>query len=101
MLTERKGLPTELHKQIWESKQKLTLQMLKKLQPNQNLQQLMSALVDEGYKISVCSNSIRKTVLTVLSKLGLMEYMDYIISNEDVQNSKPHPEMYWRAISKM
>jgi len=27
--------------------------------------------------------------------------MDYIISNEDVQNSKPHPEMYWRAISKM
>ena len=61
----------------------------------------MNALVDEGYKISVCSNSIRKTVLTVLSKLGLMEYMDYIISNEDVQNSKPHPEMYWRAISKM
>ena len=101
MLTERKGLPTEIHKQIWESKQKLTLQMLKKLQPNQNLQQLMNALVDEGYKISVCSNSIRKTVLTVLSKLGLMEYMDYIISNEDVQNSKPHPEMYWRAISKM
>jgi HAD superfamily hydrolase (TIGR01509 family) len=101
MLTERKGLPTEIHKQIWESKQKLTLQLLKKLQPNQNLQQLMSALVDEGYKISVCSNSIRKTVLTVLSKLGIMEFMDYIISNEDVQNSKPHPEMYWRAISKM
>ena len=101
MLTEQKGLPTEIHKQIWESKQKLTLQKLKELQPNQNLQQLMNALVDEGYKISVCSNSIRKTVLTVLSKLGLMEYMDYIISNEDVQNSKPHPEMYWRAISKM
>ena len=101
MLSEQKGLPTEMHKQIWESKQKLTLQKLKELKPNQNLQQLMNALVDEGYKISVCSNSIRKTVLTVLSKLGLMEYMDYIISNEDVQNSKPHPEMYWRAISKM
>ena len=101
MLSEQKGLPTEIHKQIWESKQKLTLQKLKQLKPNQNLQQLMNALVDEGYKISVCSNSIRKTVLTVLSKLGLMEYMDYIISNEDVQNSKPHPEMYWRAISKM
>ena len=101
MLSEQKGLPTEIHKQIWESKQKLTLQKLKELKPNQNLQQLMNALVDEGYKISVCSNSIRKTVLTVLSKLGLMEYMDYIISNEDVQNSKPHPEMYWRAISKM
>ena len=30
-----------------------------------------------------------------------MEYMDLVISNEDVQNSKPHPEMYWKAISKM
>jgi dTDP-glucose pyrophosphorylase len=54
-----------------------------------------------GYKIVVCSNSIRKTCLTVLSKLGIMEYMDLVISNEDVQNSKPHPEMYWTAISKM
>jgi dTDP-glucose pyrophosphorylase len=30
-----------------------------------------------------------------------MEYMDLIISNEDVKNSKPHPEMYWKAISMM
>jgi len=57
--------------------------------------------VERGYKIAVCSNSIRKTVLTVLSKLGIMEYMDLVISNEDVQNSKPHPEMYWKCISMM
>jgi len=101
MLSERKGLPTELHEEIWEGKQKLTLQKLKELKPNQTLQSLMNALAEDGYKIAVCSNSIRKTVLTVLSKLGIMEFMDYIISNEDVQNSKPHPEMYWRAISKM
>lgn len=101
MLSERKGLPTELHKQVWEKKQRLTLQKLKELKPNQTLQSVMNALVEDGYKIAVCSNSIRKTVLTVLSKLGIMEFMDYIISNEDVTNSKPHPEMYWRAISKM
>ena len=101
MLTERKGLPTELHSQIWENKQKYTLQMLKKLQPNQTLQSVMNALVEDGYKVAVCSNSIRKTVLTVLSKLGIMEFMDLVISNEDVKNSKPHPEMYWKAISMM
>lgn len=48
-----------------------------------------------------CSNSIRRSVLTMLSKLGLIEYMDLIISNEDVKNSKPHPEMYWKAMSMM
>ena len=101
MLTEQKSLPVEQHREIWEKKQKLTLQKLKELKPNQTLQSVMDALVNDGYKIAVCSNSIRKTVLTVLSKLGIMEFMDYIISNEDVQNSKPHPEMYWRAISKM
>jgi HAD superfamily hydrolase (TIGR01509 family) len=101
MLTQEKGLPVELHSQVWENKQKYTLEELRNLKPNQTLQSVMNSLVEDGYKIAVCSNSIRKTVLTVLSKLGIMEFMDYIISNEDVGNSKPHPEMYWRAISKM
>ena len=101
ILTEKKGLPVEQYKKIWEEKQRLTLQKLKELKPNPTLQSVMDKLVKDGYKIAVCSNSIRKTVLTVLSKLGIIEFMDYIISNEDVQNSKPHPEMYWRVISKM
>lgn len=101
MLTEQRGLPQEFHTQIWKDKQRCTLEMLKELTPNTNLQLLMNRLVDDGYKIAVCSNSIRKTVLTVLSKLGIMEYMDLVISNEDVKNSKPHPEMYWKAISMM
>ena len=100
MLSDKKDLPIEQHNDIWEDKQKITLQKLKELQPCEKLQDIMSKLSQE-YKIAVCSNSIRKTVLTVLSKLGIMEYMDLILSNEDVQNSKPHPEMYWRAISKM
>jgi HAD superfamily hydrolase (TIGR01509 family) len=101
MLSKQKGLPTELHKEVWDNKQKYTLQMLKELKPNQTLQSVMSTLSEDGYKLAVCSNSIRKTVLTVLSKLGIMEFMDLVISNEDVMNSKPHPEMYWKAISKM
>ena len=101
MLTERKDLPIEQHEVIWETKQLITLEKLKQLKPNQTLIELMSSLVVDGFKIAVCSNSIRKTCLTVLSKLGIMEFMDLVISNEDVKNSKPHPEMYWKAISMM
>jgi len=101
MLTKEKGLPVGLHSQVWENKQKYTLEELRTLKPNQTLQSVMSTLVEDGYKLAVCSNSIRKTVLTVLSKLGVIEFMDLIISNEDVKNSKPHPEMYWKAISMM
>ena len=101
MLSEKKGLPRENHKIIWETKQHITLEKLKQLKPNETLIELMSSLVVEGYKITVCSNSIRKTCLTVLSKLGVMEFMDLVISNEDVKNGKPHPEMYWKTISMM
>jgi HAD superfamily hydrolase (TIGR01509 family) len=101
MLTKEKGLPTELYKQVWDEKQRLTLQKLSDLKPSSQLQVCMSLLVEQGYKIACCSNSIRKTVLTVLSKLGIIEYFDLILSNEDVKNSKPHPEIYWKAISMM
>ena len=101
MLTDKKGLLVDEHQSIWERKQYITLQKLKQLGTDDTLIELMDWLSSNGYKIAVCSNSIRKTVLTVLSKLGIMEFMDYIISNEDVDNSKPHPEMYWTAISKM
>jgi HAD superfamily hydrolase (TIGR01509 family) len=101
MLTQEKGLPPSLYTEIWESKQAKTLEKLHTLKPNKTLQSVMSSLVEDGYKLAVCSNSIRKTVLTVLSKLGIIEYMDLILSNEDVKNSKPHPEIYWKALSMM
>ena len=101
MLSEKKGLPIDIHSDIWENKQQLTLDKLRALKPNVDLIQTMNLLVSEGYKIAVCSYSIRKTCLTVLSKLGIMEFMDLVISNEDVKNGKPHPEMYWKAISMM
>jgi HAD superfamily hydrolase (TIGR01509 family) len=101
MLTQEKGLPIDMYKQVWDEKQRLTLQKLHDLQPSNQLQVCMDLLVNQGYKIACCSNSIRKTVLTVLSKLGIIEYFDLILSNEDVKNSKPHPEIYWKAISMM
>ena len=101
MLTKDKGLPINLYEEVWINKQKLTIEKLKSLPQSEQLIECMSSLTNDGYKIAVCSNSIRKTVLTVLSKLGIIEYVDLIISNEDVKNSKPHPEMYWKAISMM
>jgi HAD superfamily hydrolase (TIGR01509 family) len=101
ILTIKKGLPIERHKQIWIDKQNYTLISLKTLKNSKVLIDCFENLVNDGYKLACCSNSIRKTVLTVLGKLGIIEYFDLIISNEDVKNSKPHPEMYWNAISSM
>jgi len=101
MLTNTKGLPANLHIKIWDTKQANTLKLLDEIQPNTQLQLIFANLRQNNYKIACCSNSIRRSVLVMLSKLGLIEYMDLILSNEDVKNSKPHPEMYWKAMSMM
>ena len=101
MLTKEKGLPVEMYKEVWNKKQELTLQKLNNLQQSPQLIECMESLTKLGYKLTVCSNSIRRTVLTVLAKLGIIQYFDLILSNEDVKNSKPHPELYWKAIAQM
>jgi HAD superfamily hydrolase (TIGR01509 family) len=101
MLSNSKGLPLESHKNIWDLKQKLTIDALSELKPNLELIENLSKLRKDGYHLACCSNSIRRTVFLTLSKLGIIEYIDLIISNEDVGNSKPHPEMYWKAMSTM
>lgn len=97
ILTQNKGLPSTLHDQIWRRKQELTLQSIGNLRTDQHLIDIFKELKD--YKIACCSNSIRKSVFVMLNQLGLIGYMDLILSNEDVQHSKPHPEMYWKAMS--
>lgn len=100
LLTKNKGLPKEDHAKVWERKQKITLEHLQSIKANDALIDCFHKLSQEGYKIACCSNSVRKTVLTILHKLCIIHYFDLIISNEDVKNGKPHPEMYWQAISK-
>lgn len=101
MLTKDKGLPVELHEQVYTNKQKVTLELISQLKPIDEIVYLFKELESQGYLIGVCSNSIRRTVLTALAKTELMEYCSVILSNEDVKNSKPHPEMYWKAMSMM
>jgi HAD superfamily hydrolase (TIGR01509 family) len=101
LLNINKGLPVGSFDRVWHVKQKYTSESLRGLEKSNRLINCMSELSNSGYKIVCCSNSIRKTVLTVLSKLGIIEYFDLILSNEDVKNSKPHPEIFWKAISIM
>jgi HAD superfamily hydrolase (TIGR01509 family) len=101
LLTKNKGLHPEFYESIWSRKQHLTIEAISQLQTNHVLVSVFKELRDRGYQLACASNSIRRSVLVMLSKIGLIEYMDLILSNEDVKNSKPHPEMYWKAMSMM
>jgi len=99
LLTERKGLPVDKHQQVWEDKQVETLNIFSKLDNDYELMHYFKQLKDKGYQVTVASNSIRNTVKLVLLKLGLLEFIDYYMSNEDVHRNKPFPEMYWNCMT--
>jgi HAD superfamily hydrolase (TIGR01509 family) len=101
LLTQNKGLHPNTYETVWNRKQELTIDAISKLKPNTQLIVMFDMLRKDGYKLACASNSIRRSVLVMLSKIGVIEYMDLILSNEDVKNSKPHPEMYWKAMSMM
>ena len=98
MLAER-GLDIKLIPEINRLKQVRTgWAIAASVIPNDKLRDTFHRLQLEGYKIYVASNAIRKTVVAILSRLGIIEDIDYIFSNEDVRNPKPNPEMYLRCM---
>jgi HAD superfamily hydrolase (TIGR01509 family) len=99
LLTKLKNLPESYHKQVWNLKQQITLEKINDLKYDVNLMHVFEELSKLNIKIACCSNSIRKSVINMLANIGIVKYFDLILSNEDVKNSKPHPEIYWKAMS--
>lgn len=100
MLTEEKGLPEAHHKRVYDEKQKVTFGLIReKIKRDERLVNLLKTLKENDYKIYVASNAIRETVKLLLYKTGLIEYVDYYLSNEDVNQSKPNAEIYLRCMT--
>lgn len=100
MLAKEKGLPQHDFDRVWSEKQIYTHELLQQVQPQQPLSDCIANLAEQGYILACCSNSIQSTVDLVLQKLQIRQYFSIVKSNQDVLNSKPHPEIYWSAISE-
>ncbi|WP_312134856.1 HAD family phosphatase [Brevundimonas sp.] len=102
MLTETRGLPRRLHSVINQVKQKRTAEIaIQRCKPTFNHAFALSRLRDDGMKMAVCSNSIRKTIELMMELSDLSQHLDLIVSNEDVSKAKPDPEMYLKAMSEL
>lgn len=100
MLSSTGELPRDLHPIINKMKQKHTMKMiLNKCRPFFTHQYALAKLHSQGYKMAVCSNSIRKSVEVMMEQSDLSKYFEFYISNEDVTKGKPDPEMYLKAMS--
>jgi beta-phosphoglucomutase-like phosphatase (HAD superfamily) len=100
MLTRQRGLPASLHGFINEMKQAYTMDAIHAhCRPTFAHEYALSRLKGQGYRLGVASNSIRATVEAMMARAALDPYLEFKLSNEDVCNGKPDPEIYLKAIS--
>lgn len=102
MLTLERGLPEELHPFINEIKQKYTIDCIHRLcKPMFCHEYALAKLRQEGYRLAVCSNAVRNSCMLMLEKAGLLPFLEFVLSNEDVTKPKPDPEIYTAAIARL
>lgn len=87
---------------IEEIKQQKTIELINKNSFVRNEKiELMKFLKTNNIKIACYTNSIRKTAELMLEKAGILQYLDLLVTNQDVTAAKPDPEGYFFAMNKL
>ena len=100
MLCETKDFPRDEIDNTWKAKQKITLKIIDDFTIDKRIQNIFKELKSEGFTIACATNSIRETAKLQLIRKGFMEYIDFLYSNQDVNNPKPNAEIYMRCMIK-
>lgn len=70
-------------------------------EPTRGVLSLIQKLKRKGIRLAVGSSSTRKLVDYVLKKLNIASMFDCVIAAEDVEHSKPNPEIFLRAATEL
>ncbi len=98
-LTDNFDLPKSIHELIFNLKQDLTNRLASyNCKPNVQHLEMLNNLKRLDIKIGVVTNSIRRTSQLMLDLAGITNYVDVLVTNEDVERSKPSPDPYLKAL---
>jgi len=99
ILTSTRGFPSKLHDFVNQLKQQYTMEIVySRCKPVFAREFALSQLKARGFGLAVASNSVRESVEAMMTRSNLMEYLDIVLSNEDVAHPKPDPEIYLAAM---
>jgi beta-phosphoglucomutase len=83
---------------IYKRKKQLADYNFSKFKDDYEKIEMMSYLKNNKCKIAIVTNSNKQSALKILKSIGVIDFIDVIVSNEDVLNAKPNPEPYLNAI---
>jgi HAD superfamily hydrolase (TIGR01509 family) len=98
IITQLKGLEEKFHEEIHYLKQKWTIEALKTVPKSPKLIEICEYLKTINVQIACASNAVWNTIIVVLEALGIKQYFDTVVSNQDIVHPKPYPEMFWQCM---
>lgn len=63
------------------------------------VRELLQAAKSQGLKIGLASSSSREWVTSKLTRVGLIDYFECIFTSNDVEQVKPAPDLYAKAVA--
>ncbi len=73
------------------------LQSMSELRPVAGVKHLLEQLKDHNKILALATSSPRKNAGLILSRLGLENHFNIIVTGEDVANGKPAPDIFLKA----
>ena len=68
--------------------------------PIEGIEDLLQKLHEKGIPLLLASSSVREIIETVLQKLNIGQYFSGIVSGDEVERSKPAPDIFLEASSR-
>lgn len=101
ILSKTRGLPENTYTEIVKNKKEITDKLFNQIQTSQRLIDVFKFLKSLKIKTAVASNSSTDSCKIILTKLGIIDFIDLVVGNNLVVNKKPSPEMYWKCMAEL
>ena len=84
---------------VYKLKQEKTKKViLEKATLDKSKTDMMTYLKDKNITVCCFTNSIRETALMMLERTGIKDSLEMIVTNQEVNQAKPHPEGYIKIL---
>jgi len=98
----RKALKTEVSEQVINKililRRKLHDELIMNAKLFKDVLPVLLELRRRGFKLALVSSNVRYRLEAILARNRLSEFFDTVVSYEDVERPKPHPDMVFKAL---
>ena len=97
---KRAGIKAPVHVFI-EKFNEMKSKVFQSLELNAGIHQILEFSKNKGYKLAIATSTSRSDTVSRLESLGILGYFDVIVCGDEVENPKPSPDIYLKALREL